>query len=99
MEIVMERVILNVTEPADRWVAGYAAIIATPEDTYVLQARTTSGAGMISQYTGPTPIMCALWAHTTTGMESVASWWCQPGDVSRELSALMQREMEVVWQN
>ena len=89
MEIVMERVILNVTESPDRWVAGYAAIIATPEETYALQVKRATGTKFI---------MCALWAHTHVGMESVASWWCEVEDFTKHVGDLLQQGVTVTWQ-
>ena len=97
-EIVLERCILNVTEPADRWVAGYAAIIATPEETYALQVRKVDLTKL--PYVSEDAVgyvMCALWAHTATGMESVATWWCNAHEIGKHVGELLQQEVTVSW--
>jgi hypothetical protein len=96
--IFLERCILNVTDPADRWVAGYAAIITTPEETYALQVRKVDLTKL--PYVSEDSIgyvMCALWAHTTTGMESVATWWCNVHEVGKHVGELLQCNVEVTW--
>ena len=96
--IFLERTILNVTEPADRWVAGYAAIIATPEETYALQVRKVDLTKL--PYVSEDAVgyvMCALLAHTATGMESVATWWCRPHEVAKHVAELLQEEVSVSW--
>ena len=97
-QIVLERTILNVTEPADRWVAGYAAIITTPEETYALQVRRVDLTKL--PYVSEEAIgyvMCALWAHTPTGMESVATWWCNAHEIGKHVGELLQQEVTVSW--
>jgi hypothetical protein len=97
-EIVLERTILNVSDSADRWVAGYAAIIATPEETYALQVRKVDLTKL--PYVSEDSIgyvMCALWAHTATGMESVATWWCNAHEVGKHVGELLQQEVTVSW--
>jgi hypothetical protein len=96
--IFLERCILNVTDPADRWVAGYAAIITTPEETYALQVRKVDLTKL--PYVSEDSIgyvMCALWAHTATGMESVATWWCNAHEVGKHVGELLQCNVEVTW--
>lgn len=97
-EIILERTILNVTDSADRWVAGYAAIIVTPEETYALQVRKADLTKLpyISE-DGIGFVMCALWAHTHVGMESVATWWCNAHEVGKHVSKLLQEEVSVSW--
>ena len=96
--IFLERCILNVSDSADRWVAGYAAIIATPEETYALQVRKVDLTKLpyISE-DAVGYVMCALWAHTVTGMESVATWWCNAHEVGKHVSELLQEEVSVSW--
>ena len=96
--IFLERCILNVSDSADRWVAGYAAIIATPEETYALQVRKVDLTKL--PYVSEDSIgyvMCALWAHTATGMESVATWWCNAHEVGKHVGELLQQEVSVSW--
>lgn len=95
-QIILERTILNVTDPADRWVAGYAAIITTPEETYALQVKSISDTPYISDLNVGF-VMCALWAHTHVGMESVATWWCKANEVGKHVSELLQQEVTVSW--
>ena len=96
--IFLERTILNVTDSADRWVAGYAAIITTPEETYALQVRSVGdGKSPYISGVGVGFVMCALWAHTATGMESVATWWCHPHEVAKHVGELLQQEVTVSW--
>lgn len=96
--IFLERTILNVTDSADRWVAGYAALITTPEETYALQVRKVDLTKL--PYISEDAIgyvMCALWAHTATGMESVATWWCKASEVGKHVGELLQQEVVVSW--
>ena len=96
--IFLERTILNVTDSADRWVAGYAGVIATPEETYALQVRKVDLTKL--PYVSEEAIgyvMCALWAHTATGMESVATWWCKANEVGKHVGELLQQEVTVSW--
>ena len=95
-EITLERCILNVTDSADRWVAGYAAVVATPEETYALQVKSTEGTPYISDL-NVGYVMCALWAHTHVGMESVATWWCKASEVGKHVGELLQQEVTVSW--
>ena len=96
--IFLERTILNVTDSADRWVAGYAALITTPEETYALQVRKVDLTKLpyISE-DAVGFVMCALWAHTHVGMESVATWWCKANEVSKHVGELLQQEVVVSW--
>lgn len=96
--IVLERTILNVQDSADRWVAGYAAVITTPEEVYALQVRSVGdGKSPYLSDVGVGFVMCALWAHTATGMESVATWWCHPHEVAKHVAELLQCNVEVTW--
>ena len=95
-QIVLERTILNVTDSADRWVCGYAAIITTPEETYALQVKSTESTPYISDL-NVGYVMCALWAHTHVGMESVATWWCKGSEVGKHVGELLQQEVVVSW--
>ncbi len=97
-QIVLERAILNMQDSADRWVCGYASIIATPEEVYVLQVRSV-GDGKSPYLSDKVAdfVMCALWAHTATGMESVATWWCHPHEVAKHVGMLLQQEVVVTW--
>ena len=96
-EIVLERCILNVTDSADRWVAGYAAIITTPEEVYALQVKSISDGTPYISDLNVGFVMCALWAHTATGMESVATWWCNAHEVGKHVGELLQQEVSVSW--
>ncbi len=98
-QIVLERTILNVTDSADRWVAGYAGVITTPEETYALQVRKVDLTKLpyISEDSNVGFVMCALWAHIPTGMESVATWWCKASEVAFHVGALLQQEVSVSW--
>ena len=42
-------------------------------------------------------VMCALWAHTATGMESVATLWCNAHEVGKHVGELLQQEVTVSW--
>ena len=96
--IFLERAILNVQDSADRWVCGYAAVITTPEEVYALQVRSVGdGKSPYLSDVGVGFVMCALWAHTATGMESVATWWCHPHEVAKHVSELLQEEVSVSW--
>ena len=95
--IFLERTILNVTESADRWVAGYAAIITTPEETYALQVKSISDGTPYISDLNVGFVMCALWAHTHVGMESVATWWCKANEVGKHVGELLQQEVTVSW--
>lgn len=97
-QIILERAIINVTDSADRWVAGYAALITTPEETYALQVRKVDLTKL--PYISEDAIgyvMCALWAHTHVGMESVATWWCKANEVGKHVGELLQQEVVVSW--
>jgi hypothetical protein len=96
-QIILERTILNVTDPADRWVAGYAALIVTPEETYALQVKSISDGTPYISDLNVGFVMCALWAHTHVGMESVATWWCKANEVGKHVSELLQQEVTVSW--
>ena len=97
-EIILERTILNVTESADRWVCGYASIITTPEEVYALQVRSVGdGKSPYLSDVGVGFVMCALWAHTHVGMESVATWWCKANEVGKHVGELLQQEVTVSW--
>lgn len=95
--IFLERTILNVTESADRWVAGYAALITTPEETYALQVKSISDGTPYISDLNVGFVMCALWAHTHVGMESVATWWCKANEVGKHVGELLQQEVTVSW--
>jgi len=98
-QIILERAILNAQDSADRWVCGYAAIITTPEEVYALQVRSVGDgkSPYLSDVVIVGYVMCALWAHTATGMESVATWWCNAHEVGKYVGKLLQQEVVVTW--
>ena len=97
--IQMERAILNTTADPSLWVAGYAGMVQTPEDVFVLQCRRSDGGALISPRIEPTPILCVLWAHAPHGMESIATWWGAVDSIASEVSSLMQEEVTLTWQS
>ncbi len=97
--IQMERAILNPHADPSQWVAGYAGMWQTPEDVFVLQCRQVSGSPLISPKVDFTPILCALWVYTPSGMESIATWWGPVDRIANEISTLMQQEVTLAWQS
>ena len=97
--IQMERAILNPHADPSLWVAGYAGMVQTPEDVFVLQCRRSDGGGLISPRIEPTPILCALWVYTPNGMESIVTWWGPVDRIAAEVSSLMQQEVTLTWQS
>jgi hypothetical protein len=87
-QIVMERAVLNPMKDPSKWVGGWAGIMQTPEDVFVLQARTCTVTG---------ELLCVLTVQTVHGIEVVCSWWSSRQDVEREMTSLMQFPVEVVW--
>ena len=84
-QIVMKKAVLNPMKDPSKWVGGWAGIMQTPEDVFVLQARTCTVTG---------ELLCVLTVH---GIEVVCSWWSTRQNVEREMTSLMQFPVEVVW--